>query len=95
MIITNPSDPDTQTAHTIGYNEKSRSDPVLGPLSLVKVKIMTGRMHQIRVHMADAGYPVLGDIVYGLPSYNRRLQKTHNILRQLLHCRCYSFTDMK
>ena len=85
MIITNPSDVDAQTAHTIGYNEKSRSDPVLGPLTLVKVKIMTGRMHQIRVHMADAGYPVLGDIVYGLPSYNRKLQKTHNILRQLLH----------
>ncbi len=54
MIVTNPSDPDAQTAHTIGYAEKTRSDPILGPLSLVKVKIMTGRMHQIRVHMADA-----------------------------------------
>lgn len=52
-------------------------------------------MHQIRVHMADAGYPVLGDIVYGIPSYNRKLDKNYNILRQLLHCRCYSFIDMK
>ena len=94
MIITNPSDPDAQTAHTIGYIEKTRSDPVLGPLSLVKVKIDTGRMHQIRVHVADAWYPVLWDIVYGIPSYNRKLQKSYGILRQLLHCRCYTFTDM-
>lgn len=93
MIVTNPSDPDAQIAHTIGYVEKTRSDPILWPLSLVKVKITTGRMHQIRVHFADAGYPILGDIVYGLPSYNRKLQKNHNILRQCLHCFQYSFTD--
>lgn len=51
-------------------------------------------MHQIRVHFADAGYPILGDIVYGIPSFNRKLQKSYNIHRQLLHCRCYSFVDM-
>jgi len=93
-IVCSPSDPDAQEAHTIGYVEKTRSDSLLWPLSLVKVKITTWRMHQIRVHFADAGYPILGDIVYGLPSYNRKLQKNHNFLRQLLHCRCYSFTDM-
>ncbi len=93
-IICSVNDPEADEAHTMWFVEKTRSDPVLGPLSLVKVKITTGRMHQIRVHFADAGYPVLGDIVYGLPSYNRKLQKTYNFLRQLLHCRCYSFTDM-
>ncbi len=93
-IVCSPSDPDAQTAHTIGYVEKTRSDSLLWPLSLVKVKITTGRMHQIRVHLADAGYPVLWDIVYGLPSFNRKLQKNHNILRQCLHCWCYSFVDM-
>ena len=93
-IVCNPSDPDAQEAHTIWYVEKTRSDSLLWPLSLVKVKITTWRMHQIRVHFADAGYPILWDIVYGVPSYNRKLQKNHNFLRQLLHCRCYSFTDM-
>ncbi len=34
-------------------------------LSLLKVQILTGRTHQIRVHLADAGYPVLGDSQYG------------------------------
>jgi len=54
MVIAHASDPDAQTAHTMGYVEKTRSDTILGPLSLVKVQLGTGRMHQIRVHMADA-----------------------------------------
>lgn len=32
--------------------------------TLIEVKIDTGRTHQIRVHMAQIGYPVIGDIVY-------------------------------
>ncbi len=37
----------------------------LGPLSLVTVAIESGRTHQIRVHLSEAGYPVVGDPVYG------------------------------
>ena len=33
--------------------------------SLVRVRITTGRTHQIRVHMAAAGHPLLGDPLYG------------------------------
>ncbi len=36
--------------------------------SLVKLKLFTGRTHQIRVHMAYIGHPVFGDDVYGKPS---------------------------
>lgn len=36
-----------------------------GKLSLLKVRIETGRTHQIRVHMASAGHPVAGDALYG------------------------------
>ncbi len=36
-----------------------------GPLSLVEVRIETGRTHQIRVHLARKGYPVVGDSLYG------------------------------
>lgn len=35
-----------------------------GPVSLLKVELETGRTHQIRVHMAHAGHPVLGDATY-------------------------------
>lgn len=52
-----------------------------GPLSLVEVKLVTGRTHQIRVHLQHLGTPVLGDIVYGLPSWNQKYQ----VPRQMLH----------
>ncbi len=73
--------------------EKSFAHPLLGQLSLVRVKIHTWRMHQIRVHLSHEWYPVLGDIVYGNPSANRILYKSLHINRQLLHCRKYSFFD--
>jgi 23S rRNA pseudouridine1911/1915/1917 synthase len=34
-------------------------------ISLLHVKILTGRTHQIRVHLASIGHPVLGDALYG------------------------------
>ncbi|MFN7065215.1 MAG: RluA family pseudouridine synthase [Aquificaceae bacterium] len=34
-------------------------------ISLLKVKIHTGRTHQIRVHLSSLGFPILGDITYG------------------------------
>ena len=37
----------------------------LGPASLVACRLETGRTHQIRVHMASIGHPLLGDSVYG------------------------------
>ena len=45
----------------------------------------TGRTHQIRVHMAHLGCPVLGDIMYG--------RKSEMIARQALHCRYIAFTQ--
>ncbi len=40
---------------------------VLGNYSKVKVRPLTGRTHQIRVHAAYLGYPIVGDKLYGLP----------------------------
>lgn len=54
-------------------------------LALVRVKIETGRTHQIRVHLQDRHTPIYGDEVYGLPDWNKRLIKTHQIRRPLLH----------
>jgi len=56
-----------------------------GRLSLVAVLLRTGRTHQIRVHLADAGHPVLGDPLYGDANWNRLEARTAR--RPLLHAR--------
>jgi len=56
-----------------------------GKLSVVQVRIETGRTHQIRVHLQDRHTPIYGDDVYGLSDWNKRLSKTHGVQRPLLH----------
>jgi 23S rRNA pseudouridine955/2504/2580 synthase len=55
------------------------------PVSLVQLEPATGRMHQIRRHLARRGYPVLGDDKYGDFALNRRLKKLLGLKRLLLH----------
>ena len=54
-----------------------------GGLSLVEFRIDTGRMHQIRIHAAALGCPIVGDTTYGDPQKDRRLRRRPS--RQLLH----------
>jgi 23S rRNA pseudouridine955/2504/2580 synthase len=57
----------------------------MGEYSLLELKTGTGRMHQIRRHLAGIGHPILGDDKYGDFSLNRRLRKTRGLKRLLLH----------
>lgn len=56
-----------------------------GYATLVKVKILTGRTHQIRVHFASVGNPVLGDRTYGKKTSIKAGTKTISFPRQMLH----------
>jgi 23S rRNA pseudouridine955/2504/2580 synthase len=56
--------------------------------SLLELELGTGRMHQIRRHLAQIGHPVLGDDKYGDFSLNRRLRRERGLKKLLLHaCR--------
>lgn len=57
------ADPKGKTAQTIYQTLQTR-----GKLSLVELRPLTGRTHQLRVHLAHIGAPILGDRVYGAPA---------------------------
>jgi len=59
-----------------------------GDYSVLKVKIFTGRTHQIRVHLSHLGHPILGDELYGgqiAPSSRQEQILNKLVKRQLLH----------
>jgi 23S rRNA pseudouridine955/2504/2580 synthase len=57
-----------------------------GEFSLLEVQLLTGRTHQIRVHLAHAGHPIVGDDKYGDFALNRELKQ-----RLLLHAARLAF----
>jgi 23S rRNA pseudouridine1911/1915/1917 synthase len=60
--------------------------------ALVECRLETGRTHQVRVHMASIGHPLLGDPVYGrTPAPLRPLLKSLNFSRQALHAAVLGF----
>ena len=58
--------------------------------SLLEARLLTGRTHQIRVHLAHAGHPVVGDDKYGDFELNRSLART-GVGRLLLHAHRLAF----
>lgn len=77
----------TNTTSSKGRRALSYVDTLAfdGKLSLVKVRIETGRTHQIRVHLQDRHTPIYGDDIYGLPDWNKKLKIKSKIQRPLLH----------
>jgi 23S rRNA pseudouridine955/2504/2580 synthase len=53
--------------------------------TLIRAWIDTGRLHQIRLHFAKLGYPVVMDDQHGDFAFNKRFRKEHGLKRQFLH----------
>ena len=64
MSVRSPA-PRDATSHVTVIARFDAADAEEGGTSLVRVKPDTGRMHQIRVHLASIGHPCLGDPLYG------------------------------
>jgi len=74
-----------KAATTIFFRET-----VFANASLVNIELITGRTHQIRVHSASMGHPVLGDTKYGNRELNREFKKK-GLKRMFLHAKRLRF----
>ncbi|MBS7008366.1 RluA family pseudouridine synthase [Anaerostipes sp.] len=61
--------------------------------TLLKVELITGKTHQIRVHLSEMGYPLAGDTKYGDREVNLWMKKKFGVKHQLLHCGCLVFPE--
>lgn len=62
--------------------------------TLLKVKLITGKTHQIRAHLAFSGYPVIGDEKYGDHKVNQYWRKEAGLKNQLLHSAILVFPEL-
>lgn len=62
--------------------------------SLLSVQLLTGRTHQIRVHMAYINHPVVGDNKYGDFSFNKEMEKKYGIVNQFLVANYLKFNNL-
>ena len=67
------------------YRVVRRLDTKFGKFTLLDIKIDTGRTHQIRVHVAAMGHPVVGDTTYGAPAQARGKSAVIVLKRNFLH----------
>ncbi len=65
----------------IGFKEEE----TLGSYTLLRVKLITGKSHQIRAHLASIGHPIVGDFKYGSQKTNHYFKKKYGLTSQLLH----------
>lgn len=64
-------------------------------LTLVEIHLVTGKTHQIRLHLSTIGHPILGDMKYGDANINKKYYESHKVNHQLLHAYRLEFPDGK
>lgn len=62
-------------------------------LTLVEIHLVTGKTHQIRLHLSTIGHPIVGDMKYGNEKINKQYYESHKVNHQLLHAYRLEFPD--
>ena len=73
------------------YLVQRRMASKFGKFTLLELRIDTGRTHQIRVHLASLGHPVVGDVLYGAPREARAKDAKMALSRNFLHAASLQF----
>ena len=87
-----------QKVRVVSSSEGKEAESIFTPMqvyqeqTLLKVQLLTGRMHQIRTQLSELDHPVLGDNQYGDFSLNRVLKKRLGLKRLFLHAYHLRFT---
>lgn len=62
--------------------------------TLLQVKLITGKSHQIRAHLSSIGHPIIGDFKYGDKAINNHFERKYKLTAQLLHSSRYVFPQL-
>lgn len=75
----------------------TRYEPLVSnqQVTLLRVKLITGRSHQIRAHLSSIGHPIIGDYKYGNRAKNQIYQEKYGVKDQLLHAYEIEFPELE
>lgn len=92
-------EPIAYSKHLPSYMQKEDTagnlQDAFGSFTLLRVKLITGKSHQIRAHLASIGYPLIGDYKYGDQKANHYFKKKYGLSHQLLHSYQMTFPNME
>ncbi len=85
IVTIHPEQTDASDYIRTEYEPLAYSKNLKGSYTLLQVKLITGRSHQIRAHLASIGHPLIGDYKYGDQKTNHFFKMNYGLNHQLLH----------